>query len=378
MPNPGIRAREVSMQKPDSNDINVKTPPEADPTFGDHLSLGAGRALRGVSHGGLGSAHGKAILMGEHSVVYGAPAVALPLLDLQTAASVRTSASATITSDLYTGHISKAPRQLKPVITALRATAEQVGLNIESCEVVISSTIPLERGLGSSAAVSAAMVRAVSNAAGVTLSADETFNLVQIAENVAHGTSSGLDAHAVRSLTPVRFQKGNPTDVEVAKPLTFVIADTGTSGSTSAAVNGVRMLREQTPRYVDSIIESLADLAESSIEALGTGDENKLGTHMYEGQEQLVRLGVSAPALDALIEAAHKGDALGAKLTGSGLGGCVLALAKDQDHASALIEEFTEAGATRGWKTSLVPSDLADEYDQETGLEALFDNQENA
>ncbi len=370
--------REVSMYKPESNDLEVPVQPEVATTPGAQLSVGTERPLKNLRHGGLGSAHGKSILMGEHSVVYGAPAVALPLLDLQTAVSVRASKTATITSDLYTGPLAKAPKELRPVITALRATAHHVGLNIESCEIVISSTVPLERGLGSSAAVSAAMVAAVSNAAGVTLSDSDEFKLVQIAENVAHGTSSGLDAHTVRSLTPVRFQGGKPSDVHVAKPFTFVIADSGTSGSTSAAVNGVRMLREQSPRFVDGIINGLADLAERAMVALGEGNEYDLGSSMREGQEQLTRLGVSAPALDALIEAADKAGALGAKLTGSGLGGCVLALAKDQDHARELIAGFEAAGASRGWKTSLVPSHLAEEYQHPTGHEGLFDNQENA
>lgn len=352
--------------------------PKVNPASGAQLSLDARRPLQDLRHGGLGSSHGKSILMGEHSVVYGAPAVALPLLDLQTAVSVRASDTATITSDLYTGPIAKAPRELRPVITALRATAKHVGLNIESCEIVISSTVPLERGLGSSAAVSAAMVAAVSNAAGVKLNPDDEFNLVQIAENVAHGTSSGLDAHTVRSLTPVRFQGGKPTDVHVAKPFTFVIADSGTSGSTSAAVNGVRMLREQSPRFVNGIIDNLANLAENAIAALGEGDSKGLGESMYQGQEQLARLGVSAPALDALVEGAIKHSALGAKLTGSGLGGCVLILAKDHDYANALIEEMQGVGATRGWKTSLVPSHLAGDFQHDSGLDGLFNNEENA
>lgn len=349
-------SREVSMHLSDSNDTNVQTPPEAEPAAGIQPTLG--QPLR--VHGGLGSAHGKAILMGEHSVVYGAPAVALPLLDLQTAASVREADHGSISSDLYTGPLHAAPRELKPVVTALRATAERVGLNSDSFEIVISSTVPLERGLGSSAAVAAAMVRAVSNAVGVALTPEETFELVQIAENVAHGTSSGLDAHAVRSLSPVRFQSGQPTPVTVARSLTFVIADTGTSGSTSAAVNGVRMLRKVNPSFVNGIIDTLAGLAEDTITALGAGDAAALGQHMSAGHEQLARLGVSAPSLDALVTAARMSGAHGAKLTGSGLGGCVLALVDGEDSAHGVIDAMKAAGATQAWKTSLVSSQIAD------------------
>lgn len=348
------------MQLPDSNDVDVQTPPEAAPATGSELALGTAHLLRAPAHGGLGSAHGKAILMGEHSVVYGAPAVALPLLDLQAAASVRESDRGSISSDLYTGPLETAPPELRPVITALRATADRVGLSSDTFEIAISSTVPLERGLGSSAAVSAAMVRAVSDAANVSLTAEETFDLVQIAEHVAHGTSSGLDAHAVRSLSPVRFQSGKPTSVKVATSLTFLIADSGTSGSTSAAVGGLRMLRTGRPTEVNRIIDSLAELAESTITALGQGNATQLGEHMSAGHDHLARLGVSAPALDALVNAATDAGAYGAKLTGSGLGGCVLALVDGRDSADDVIEAMTAAGATRTWKTTLVSSDIAE------------------
>ncbi|WP_241698536.1 mevalonate kinase [Flaviflexus huanghaiensis] len=323
---------------PDSH--SVRSTPEAPPQ------------LRAPSRGGLGSAHGKAILMGEHSVVYGAPAIALPLLDLQTTASVREAGHGSISSDLYTGPLEAAPAKLRPVITALRATADRVGLSADTFEIVISSTIPLERGLGSSAAVAAAMVRAVSTAAGIALSPDETFELVQIAEHVAHGTSSGLDAHAVRSLAPVRFQAGVPTPVRVAAPMTLVVADSGTSGSTSAAVGGVRMLKEARPSLVESIVDSLASLSDIAIDALGEGDAARLGATMFSGHEQLARLGVSAPALDALVAAAADSGAHGAKLTGSGLGGCVLALV-EPDAADSISAAMEAAGAVQILRTTL-------------------------
>lgn len=338
------------MHLPDSNDVNVEIAPTAESALGGEPSLR--HLLRSPAHGGLGSAHGKAILMGEHSVVYGAPAIALPLVDLQTTASVREADHGSISSDLYTGPLEGAPARLQPVITALRATVDRVGLSFDSFEIVISSTIPLERGLGSSAAVAAAMVRAVSNAAGVALSPEETFELVQVAEHVAHGTSSGLDAHAVRSLSPLRFQAGMPTPVRVGAPMAFVIADSGTSGSTSAAVGGVRMLRKTRPALIDGIIDSLAGLAESAIDALGAGDANALGATMLSGHEHLARLGVSAPALDALVAAAADGGAYGAKLTGSGLGGCVLALV-DPDQADAVSDAMMAAGAAQTLRTTL-------------------------
>lgn len=314
-----------------------------------------------ASQAGLGAAHGKTILLGEHSVVYGTPAVVLPLLDLQAAASVREASRGLIDSDLYTGPISAAPKEMAPVVTAIQDAAERVDVRADRIEVTLRSTIPFERGLGSSAAVAAAIVRAVANAAGRRLSPAENHELVQRAETVAHGTSSGMDGHAVQSLVPLRFQAGKPTQVKVAGQMTFVIADTGTVGSTAAAVNGVRMLREVHPRRVDRLLDSLGALSDDGVTALATGDGPALGRTMTSAHEHLATLGVSAPALDALVGAAEDAGALGAKLTGSGLGGCALALAPDQESAGNLAAAMTAVGATRVWTTSLAPSNPSTE-----------------
>ena len=310
------------------------------------LGGGVGKVAGSGVETGLGSAHGKAILLGEHSVVYGAPAIVLPLLDLQATASIRRARRGYITSDLYTGPLASAP-------------AEQLDVRPDRVELILRSTIPFERGLGSSAATSAAVVRAVANLAGVRLSDAQTHGLVQEAEHVAHGTSSGLDAHAVQSMTPLRFQQGKPTTVKVAEKCTFVIADTGTSGSTAAAVDGVSMLRDIQPRVVDRVVEDLANLTDDVVYSLGIGDPIRVGQSMHEAHSLLAYLGVSSPALDAVVAAALEAGAYGAKLTGSGLGGCVLAVVPDQEQAGDVAAAMTAVGATRTWTTSLIPNDFA-------------------
>lgn len=327
--------------------------------FADPLSgAGAGKVTGNPVETGLGSAHGKAILLGEHSVVYGAPAIVLPLLDLQATASIRRARRGFITSDLYTGPLATAPKHMDPILTALRVSAEQLDVRGDRLELILRSTIPFERGLGSSAATSAAVVRAVANLAGVRLSAAQCHALIQEAEHVAHGTSSGLDAHAVQSMTPLRFQQGKPTTVKVADKVTFVIGDTGTSGSTAAAVDGVKMLRDIQPRVVDRVVEDLANLTDDVVYSLGIGDPIRVGQSMHEAHSLLAYLGVSSPALDALVAAALEAGAYGAKLTGSGLGGCVLAVVPDQEQAGDVAAAMTAVGATRTWTTSLMPNDF--------------------
>src|SRR5690625_660084 len=326
----------------------------ADPLLGG----GVGKVASNAVETGLGSAHGKTILLGEHSVVYGAPAIVLPLLDLQATASIRRARRGYITSDLYTGPLGAAPAHMQPVLTSLRASAEQLDVRADRVELTLRSTIPFERGLGSSAATSAAVVRAVANLAGVRLSATQTHALVQQAEQVAHGTSSGLDAHAVQSMTPLRFQQGKPTTVKVADKFTFVIADTGTSGSTAAAVDGVSMLRDIQSQVVDRVVEDLANLTDDVVYSLGIGDPIRVGQSMHEAHSLLAYLGVSSPALDAVVAAALEAGAYGAKLTGSGLGGCVLAVVPDQVQAGDAAAALTAVGATRTWTTSLTPNNF--------------------
>jgi len=326
----------------------------SDPTTG----AGPGKVTGTPVETGLGSAHGKAILLGEHAVVYGAPAIVLPLLDLQATASLRRARRGYITSDLYTGPLAIAPKHMAPILTALRVSAEQLDIRGDRVELILRSTIPFERGLGSSAATSAAVVRAVANLAGTRLSAAQLHSLVQEAEHVAHGTSSGLDAHAVQSMTPLRFQQGKPTTVKVGDKFTFVIADTGTSGSTAAAVDGVKMLRDIQPRVVDRVVEDLANLTDDVVYSLGIGDAIRVGQSMHEAHSLLAYLGVSSPALDALVAAALEAGAYGAKLTGSGLGGCVFAVVPDQEQAGDVAAAMTAVGATRTWTTSLIPNDF--------------------
>lgn len=155
---------------------------------------------------GTGEAHGKSILIGEHAVVYGAPAIAFPLHDLKVKATVTGSAASHIDSEVFSGAITIAPERLRPPLAAMHEAAGRFGLDPDRLHLRVNSPIPVERGLGSSAAVSTAIVRAVADAAGQKLTDSERFALVQHAEQVAHGTSSGLDAHAVAADTALRFR----------------------------------------------------------------------------------------------------------------------------------------------------------------------------
>jgi len=302
-----------------------------------------------------GLAHAKAILFGEHAVVYGSPAFAVPLHGLAAQADIRYSPGreTRIESQLFAGTVLAAPEPMGPVVAGLRAALEATGEGIAEVELTIRSAIPHGRGLGSSAAVATAVARAVAGLREHTFDEFALHEIVQKAETVAHGRPSGIDAWAVATPAPIRFQGGRATTIEVGRPLTFVLADSGHHGSTAEAVAGVRALRDSAPTTIDPMIARLAELTESAIDDVRRGDRDAIGGRMLEAHRLLTELGVSTPTLGSLVDAATAAGARGAKLTGGGLGGCVLALADSAEQAEELADALRAAGAPRTWTTEV-------------------------
>ena len=302
-----------------------------------------------------GHAHAKAILFGEHAVVYGAPALAVPLHGLGAQADVRLTPGreTRIDSQLFAGSAQAAPQHMGPVVAGLCAALEATGDETDEVQVCIRSAIPHSRGLGSSAAVATAIARAVADLRGKILDHDALHAVVAKAESVAHGRPSGIDAWAVATQVPIRFQSGRATAIDVGRRLIFVVADSGHQGSTAEAVAGVRELRAAQPKQVETAISRLAELTEDAVNDVRSGDLATLGLRMLDAHKMLAGIGVSTPALDALVEAALAAGAHGAKLTGGGLGGCILALAGSDEQAEHLALALRAAGAPRTWTTEV-------------------------
>lgn len=320
----------------------------------------SGTPAAGIDDGAppaVGRASAKTILFGEHAVVYGHPAIALPVRAIGVTASARrSSAPSTLRSSLYHGRLDAAPARLAPTVAAVEAALEAAGCAGAGVAVDVRSEIPAERGLGSSAAVAAAIVRAVGGAFGSHPDPDELHALIQIAERAAHGRPSGLDARSVVATGPVWFAGGNATALAVGGRMSFVLADSGVAGRTREAVGGVRRLRESRPQQVDAILERLGGLSALGRDALAAADAERVGAGMSEAHRLLGELGVGEPALDHLVAAAARGGALGAKLTGGGRGGCVVAVARDAAHADRLVADLRRAGAPAAWSTHLEAS----------------------
>lgn len=223
----------------------------------------------------------------------------------------------------------------------------------------IESTIPAERGMGSSAAVSVAVVRAIFDFFKTPLSDATLWDIVQGAETISHGNPSGVDTATTSGTHPVFFQKEQELQtLELDMPAYLVIADSGVTGNTKQAVHHVSTLQERiidptTNETGSDAVQSIGAIVQDTKTAIETKDPLKLGQLMNSNHDRLKKLGVSHDIIEALVSTAHENHALGAKVTGGGLGGCMIALVATENDALHLQEQFMKKGAQAVWIQSL-------------------------
>jgi mevalonate kinase len=301
----------------------------------------------------VGTAHSKLILIGEHAVVFGKPAIALPFPAIEARATIEeVSDCKTILfeSPYYSGHYDEIPDRMEGIAVCIDETLKYLMQEPEGLRISLESTIPLGRGLGSSAAIAISIVRGLFNYYGQELHAEKLTELVHIAETFAHGNPSGIDAAASSNDHPIWFERGNPiSSLEIGGPFCLVVADTGRIGNTRGAVESIKEKYNLDKAKTEESLIALEENTFKAKSALISGDIEVLGETLDIAQRELTLLGVSDSGIDRLVSAAKEKGALGAKLTGGGRGGCILALAKNKQHAKELETALLAAGAFQTW-----------------------------
>jgi mevalonate kinase len=294
------------------------------------------------------TAPGKVILFGEHAVVYDRPALAVPVTQVHVDVEVLDSPRAGIFIhapgiDLHAELNSLPPdHPIAAVILKVLPPSFQKG-----AEISITSTIPVASGLGSGAAVSVALIRALSSFVNRPLSDDEVNLLAYEIEKLHHGTPSGIDNSVITYNQPVYFIKGQPIETfKAEKPFTIVIGDTGIPAPTKESVGAVRRLWLRDSVNLETIFDEIGQLSLIARRSIEHGKPELLGELMDQNHALLQSLTVSSPELDGLVEAARKAGALGAKLSGGGRGGNMIALAGPVN-AESVAEALISAGAKR-------------------------------
>ncbi len=285
---------------------------------------------------GRGFGHGKVILVGEHAVVHGHPALAAGI-----------STGIAVTARAGEGRLRVPAWNLAasvgdgtPVGRALEAIVRRV--EAPALDFEAEAQIPSRAGLGSSAALATAVARAAAAAVGRADAGEVVDAAVAAAEEVFHGTPSGIDAAAARSGLTGRFTRaGGWRPVPVLQRITFCVGLSGRPRDTAAQVAAVGRLRDRLPA-AGEVLALLGRLADDAAGTLAQGDVDGLGRIMDAAHGLLAALRLSSPELEALVHGARAAGAIGAKLTGAGGGGAVIALAPA--HERDVLDRWRAAG----------------------------------
>lgn len=289
---------------------------------------------------GIGKSHSKIILIGEHSVVYGYPAIAIPLRKIGIECIVEDAKNSFFYNKVNTLSVA--------IFTALKHLKKENA----KIKYKITSQIPQKRGMGSSAAVSIAAIRAIFDYFAEDLTDELLEKLVNTAEIVAHQTPSGLDAKTCLSDKAIKFIKNKEFSyIDLNLDAYLVIADTGIYGKTSEAIQSVKNLGSKA----DIPLKKLGDLTDEMAKILTENSKSKskmidkAGKIMTKANTELGKLNITIEKTDLFVKTAIENGASGAKISGGGLGGCVIALAKNLEIVEKIKDGFTKCGAENIW-----------------------------
>ena len=312
------------------------------------------------------SAPGKLILCGEHAVVYGRPAIALPLRDLRATVTVAPAQAGIHFAAPNLGdawRLDQRPDDPLSLLTGevLRYLGAPPDLALA---IRITSVIPVASGMGSGAAVATALVRALAAHAGKHLQPADVSALVYANERRLHGTPSGIDNTVVAYEQPIWFERNTGPEVKsqlfpisIVESFTVLIGDTGLRSATKLPVGDLRRRwQADTPHY-EALFDQVGTITHAARATLASGNIAELGRLLDANHTLLQEIGVSSVELNTLVDAAKHAGALGAKLSGAGWGGVMLALVAPGD-TGRVAASLRAAGAANVLETTVAPAQI--------------------
>ncbi|MFO0676055.1 MAG: mevalonate kinase [Polyangiaceae bacterium] len=313
--------------------------------------------------GTRGRAAGKVILLGEHAVVYGVPAIAVGI-DRGAEAYARASSGdrsrlrvpawdLDVPADGDGHDLAKA---FRAVLVATHGPSPSNAPH--PVDVEVHAALPPGGGLGCSAALGVAVARALDPRASVATIRERAMEW----ERVFHGNPSGIDAAVSASGGCIYFEKGKPIEsVHVRGGLRLCVGNTGHVSSTKVMVEAVRALRERRPDVVHKAFEGIRALVRNARLAIEAGDATALGRLVDLNQMLLGGLFVSTPEIETMCKSARDAGALGAKLTGAGGGGSVVAIVPSPSVADRVLRAW-EADGFHGFATEVLAPKTPDAW----------------
>jgi len=303
---------------------------------------------------GKGSGFGKVILFNEHFVVYNIPSIVSAIAQATTAKVEPFKGKGWHLEDgrpATPGYKEeKLEQQRESVERVLKAA--RVDLSRNPIKITLGGDLVAASGIGASAASCVAIARALSDEFGLGFSDDRINEIAYEGERAYHGTPSGVDNTAATYGGLLWFVRGKPIErISIKRQVEIVMGNTGIVANTEAAVKGVRERKERNPKKYEKIFNEANELANAARKALLDYDLRVVGKLMDENHRQLQAIEVSCKELDHLVELARANGAYGAKMTGGGLGGNMVALTPGKDLqdkvARAIKDEGFEALMTR-------------------------------
>ena len=300
---------------------------------------------------GEGIGFGKAILFNEHFVVYGIPAIVSAIGNYTTSKIEPISGSGWKIIDNRKATPNYKSDKIDQQKESINLMIKKMDLDLsKGIQITLNGNLYAASGIGASAASCVAIARALSEHFNLNFSDDEINNIAYEGEKVYHGTPSGIDNTASTFGGLIWFEKAENKiidRIEIQNPIEIVMGNTGKVANTTAAVAGVKERKVKNPEKYDQIFDRAENIAYLAKDALQDEDLRELGKLMNENHKLLSQIEVSSRELDFLVKLARDHGAYGAKLTGGGLGGNMIALTPGRD----LQDEVATAIEKEGFQT---------------------------